>query len=140
MKHSIIKIFSIILSAVLVVSCGGGKEEEFNGSFKRIYGASEYSIFSFTKFRIILEYVMGLETHSIVEIKERFHKEGRSLPNMYWQQGTLWIDTEDTDDLRSIKDVMESEVLNHDLTVDFNLLKATEREPWDQWAMDIVEK
>ncbi len=59
---------------------------------------------------------------------------------MYWQQGTLWIDTEDTDDLRSIKDVMESEVLNHNLTVDFNLLKATEREPWDQWAMDIVEK
>ena len=46
---------------------------------------------------------------------------------MYWQQGTLWIDTEDTDDLRSIKDVMESEVLNHNLTVDFNLLKATER-------------
>ena len=83
---------------------------------------------------------MGLETHSIVEIKERFHKEGRSLPNMYWQQGTLWIDTEDTDDLRSIKDVMESEVLNHNMTVDFNLLKATEREPWDQWAMDIVEK
>ena len=59
---------------------------------------------------------------------------------MYWQQGTLWIDTEDTDDLRSIKDVMESEVLNNNLTVDFNLLKATEKEPWDQWSMDIVEK
>ena len=28
MKISIIKTFSIILSAVLVVSCGGGKEEE----------------------------------------------------------------------------------------------------------------
>ena len=28
MNSSIIKTFSIILSAVLVVSCGGGKEEE----------------------------------------------------------------------------------------------------------------
>ena len=83
---------------------------------------------------------MGLETHSIVEIKERFHKENRGLPNMNWQYGTLWIDTEDTDDLRIIKEVMEDEVLNHNLTVDFNLLKATETEPWDQWAMDIVEK
>ena len=83
---------------------------------------------------------MGLETHSIVEIKERFHKENKDVPPMHWQYGTLWIDTEDTDDLRIIKEVMEDEVLNQNLTVDFNLLKATETEPWDQWSMDIVEK
>ena len=59
---------------------------------------------------------------------------------MNWQYGTLWIDTEDTDDLRIIKEVMEDEVLNNNMTVDFNLLKATETEPWDQWSMDIVEK
>ena len=59
---------------------------------------------------------------------------------MNWQYRTLWIDTEDTDDLRIIKEVMEDEVLNPNLTVDFNLLKATKTEPWDQWAMDIVEK
>ena len=59
---------------------------------------------------------------------------------MNWQYGTLWIDTEDTDDLRIIKEVMEDEVLNPNLTVDFNCLKATKTEPWDQWAMDIVEK
>ena len=59
---------------------------------------------------------------------------------MFWQHGTLLIDTEDTDDLRIIKEVMEDEVLNQNLTVDFNLQPATEREPWDQWAMDIVEK
>ena len=58
---------------------------------------------------------------------------------MFWQHGTLWIDTEDTDDLRIIKEVMEDEVLNQNLTVDFNLLKATETEPWDQWSMDIGE-
>ena len=83
---------------------------------------------------------MGLETHSIVEIKERFHKENKDVPPMHWQYGTLWIDTEDTDDLRIIKEVMEDEVLNPGFIVDFNLLKATETEPWDQWSMDIVEK
>ena len=83
---------------------------------------------------------MGLETHSIVEIKERFHKENRDVPPMHWQYGTLWIDTEDTDDLRIIKEVMEDEVLNPGFIVDFNLLKATITEPWDQWAMDVVSK
>ena len=83
---------------------------------------------------------MGLETHSIVEIKERFHKENKDVPPMHWQYGTLWIDTEDTDDLRIIKEVMEDEVLNPGFIVDFNLLKATETEPWDQWAMDVISK
>lgn len=81
---------------------------------------------------------MGLETLSSVEIKERFHKMDRALPNMFWQHGVLWIDTEDTDDLRVIKEVMEDEVLAPGYKVDFNLLKATETEPWDQWSMDIV--
>ena len=83
---------------------------------------------------------MGLETLSTVEIRERYHKLGKEVPNMFWQHRTMWIDTEDTDDLRIIKEVMEEEVLNQNLTVDFNLLKATETEPWDQWSMDIVEK
>tara|TARA_X000001036_G_C20604546_1_gene776373 strand:- start:853 stop:1104 length:252 start_codon:yes stop_codon:yes gene_type:complete len=82
---------------------------------------------------------MGLETLSSVEIKERFHKMDRALPNMFWQHGVLWIDTEDTDDLRVIKEVMEDEVLAPGYKVDFNLLKATETEPWDQWSMDIVD-
>ena len=83
---------------------------------------------------------MGLETLSTVEIRERYHKLGKEVPNIHWQYGTMWIDTDDTDDLRIIKEVMEDEVLNNNMTVDFNLLKATETEPWDQWAMDIVEK
>ena len=55
---------------------------------------------------------MGLETLSTVEIRERYHKLGKEVPNMFWQHGTMWIDTEDTDDLRIIKEVMEDEVLN----------------------------
>ena len=81
---------------------------------------------------------MGLETHSIVEIKERFHKEGKDTPKMWWSNGTMWIDTNDTDDIALIKDVMEEEVLAPGMAVDFNLLKATETEPWDQYAFDIV--
>ena len=81
---------------------------------------------------------MGLETLATVEIRERFHKLGRPVPSFNWEYGTMWIDTDDTDDLRVIKEVMEDEVLSPGCKVDFNLLKATETEPWDQWAMDIV--
>lgn len=82
---------------------------------------------------------MGLETHSIVEIKERFHKIGKDTPTMHWSHGVLWIDTNDEKDISEIKDVMESEVLATGFKTDFNCLKATTTEPWDQWAMDIVE-
>ena len=83
---------------------------------------------------------MGLETHSMVEIKERFHKEDKALPYMFWEHGTLWIDTNDKSDIDTIKDVMKTEVLAPGCDVQFNCLKATETEPWDQWAMDIVDK
>jgi len=83
---------------------------------------------------------MGLETHAIVEIKERFHKEGKAMPYMNWEYGTLWIDTNDQEDLNTIKDVMLNEVLANHCDVQFNCLKATKTEPWDQWAMDIVDK
>ena len=55
---------------------------------------------------------MGLETHSIVEIRERFHKIGKDTPTMHWSHGVLWIDTNDKNDLDEIKDVMEAEVLS----------------------------
>ena len=82
---------------------------------------------------------MGLETHSLVEIKERFHKENKYVPPMHWAHGTLWIDTNDENDIETIRDVMESEVLNKGFAVNFHLLKATDTEPWDQWAMDVVD-
>jgi len=82
---------------------------------------------------------MGLETHAIVEIKERFHKENRVTPNMWWEYGTLWIDTNETKDIHIIKDVMETEVLTTGYKTSFNMLEATKTEPWHHWAMDIVE-
>ena len=47
--------------------------------------------------------------------------------------------TNDKEDIDTIKDVMETEVLCKDFKTSFNCLKATKTEPWDQWAMDIVE-
>lgn len=83
---------------------------------------------------------MGLETVSIDRINRQFNELGTSAPNMFWQHGTLWIDTDDTDDLRVIKDAMEEDVLTQNLTVDFTLQPATEQEPSDQWAMDIISR
>ncbi|OUV75750.1 MAG: hypothetical protein CBC91_00110 [Rickettsiales bacterium TMED131] len=82
---------------------------------------------------------MGLETHSKVEIHERYHKEGLTPPTISWTNGTMYIDTNDQKDLDIIKDVMLSEVLSPGYKLDFNCLKATETEPWDQWAMDIYK-
>ena len=82
---------------------------------------------------------MGLETHARVEINERYHKEGRAVPHISWTNGTMYIDTNDKKDLEIIEDVMLNEVLTPGYKVDFNSLKATETEPWDQWAMDIFK-
>ena len=82
---------------------------------------------------------MGLETKSIDRINRQFREMNAVAPSMHWQYGTLWIDTNDKADLRIIKDAMLEDVLDTKFTVQFNLLKATETEPWDQWAMDIVE-
>ena len=83
---------------------------------------------------------MGLEKVSIDRINRQFSELGASAPNMFWQHGTLWIDTDDTDDLRVIKDAMEEDVLTQNLTVDFTLQPATEQEPSDQWVMDIISR
>jgi len=58
---------------------------------------------------------------------------------MYWQYGTLWIETEQKQDLELVKQAMTEDVLDPKFTVQFSEMKATEREPWTEWAMDIVE-
>jgi hypothetical protein len=51
----------------------------------------------------------------------------------------MFIDTNDKKDLEIIEDVMLNEVLSPGYKLDFNCLKATKTEPWDQWAMDIFK-
>ena len=64
MKHSIIKIFSIILSVVLVGSCGGGKEEE---EFK-FYALKEASS---QQLELTVEASGTVEAISSIEIKSK---------------------------------------------------------------------
>jgi hypothetical protein len=64
---------------------------------------------------------------------------GAKAPTMWWEYGTLWIDYPTQDELNIIKEAMIEDVLAPGFTVQFNCLKATKTEPWDQWAMDVVE-
>ena len=83
---------------------------------------------------------MGLETKSIDRINRQFNELGSKAPTMWWEYGTLWIDNPTQDELTVIKEAMIEDVLAPGFTVQFNCLKATKTEPWDEWAMDVVEK
>lgn len=83
---------------------------------------------------------MAFETQSLDRIKRQFTEMGAKTPSMWWEHGTLWIDNPTEGDLQVIKDAMVEDILAPEYTVQFNCLKATKTEPWDQWAMDIVEK
>lgn len=83
---------------------------------------------------------MGLETKSIDRINRQFNEMGTKAPTMWWEYGTLWIDNPTQDELTVIKDAMIEDVLAPGFTVQFNCLKATKTEPWDQWAMDVIEE
>lgn len=82
---------------------------------------------------------MALETTSLDRIERAFNEVGAPTPNMYWQYGTLWIETEHERDLELVKQAMTEDVLDPKFTVQFSEMKPTEREPWTEWAMDIVE-
>jgi hypothetical protein len=83
---------------------------------------------------------MAFETQSLDRINRQFTEMGAKTPSMWWEYGTLWIDNPTEGDLQVIKDAMVEDILAPEYTVQFNCLKATKTEPWDQWAMDIVEK
>lgn len=83
---------------------------------------------------------MAFETVSLDRINRQFNELGATTPNMYWQYGTLWIETENKNDLNIIRDAMIEDVLAPNYTVQFSEMKPTEREPWTEWAMDVVEK
>ena len=82
---------------------------------------------------------MVFETTALDRINRQFREMNAVAPSMHWSHGVLWIDTNDESHLTIIKDAMLEDVLDSKYTVQFNCLKATKTEPWDQWAMDIVE-
>lgn len=83
---------------------------------------------------------MAFETVSLDRINRQFNELGATTPPMKWQYGTLWIETENKNDLNIIRDAMIEDVLAPNYTVQFSEMKPTEREPWTEWAMDVIEK
>ena len=47
-------------------------------------------------------HIMGLETKALHQIEKAFNEVGADMPDMYWQYGTLWISTEDKNDLELV--------------------------------------
>lgn len=82
---------------------------------------------------------MSFESTAINSIKSAFDKEDLTAPPMHWEYGTLWVDTNSEEDMDLVATTLESDVLSSEFKVDMNCLKATKTEPWDQWAVDIVE-
>ncbi len=81
---------------------------------------------------------MAFETQALDRINRQFTEMGAKTPDMHWQYGTLWISTKDKRDLRIIKDAMLEDVLPPKHSVSFSEMKPTDREPWTEWAMDII--
>jgi hypothetical protein len=81
---------------------------------------------------------MAFETKSLDAIADKFNNNGMNVPSMHWQYGTLWIETEDKNDLEIVKQAMTEDVLAGGFTVQFSEMKPTQREPWTEWAMDVV--
>jgi len=79
---------------------------------------------------------MGLENRSINNIQVKFAQKDIQAPNIWWEYGTLWADTNDTQDVEIIKEGLE-EVISKDCEVQVSKLNATETEPWDQYAFDV---
>jgi hypothetical protein len=82
---------------------------------------------------------MSFETYSILKVRQAFDNADKPDPDMHWSHGTLWVDTNSEEDMDLVATTLENDVLSSDYKTSMNCLKATETEPWDQWAVDIVE-
>lgn len=82
---------------------------------------------------------MGLENRTLNNIDVKFAQADIQKPNVWWEYGTLWADTNDTKDVDLIFEGLE-EMINSNFEVKVSKLDATDSEPWDQYAFDIVEK
>ena len=78
---------------------------------------------------------MGLEKNINCRIQEAFEEQREYIPRLEWTNGTLYADVDFEQDVKLIKEIME-DYTGH--SVQTSLLKATDVEPWDQWAFDIT--
>ena len=82
---------------------------------------------------------MAFEKAVITNIVDKFEQSGQVAPNVWFEYGTLWADTNSQLDAYMIRQAVE-ECLSQGYTVKISKLDATDIEPWDQYAFDIVPK
>ena len=82
---------------------------------------------------------MGLENRILNNIDIKFAQADKPKPDCWFEFGTLWSDVSNKDDVDRIKQAVLDKV-NADCDVQVSKLHATDREPWDQYAFDIVDK
>ncbi len=80
---------------------------------------------------------MDFEKNMNIRIKEAFEESCLDVPKLEWFNGTLYADTNSKVEAKMIKKVIEHYT---PYQVKMNLLKATDTEPWDQYAYDITNK
>lgn len=80
---------------------------------------------------------MAFEKTALVEINKKFNEFGASAPNMHWEYGTLWADTNRGVDVDLIVEGL-LDAIAPGYIVKTSKLEKTETEPWDQWAFDIA--
>ena len=79
---------------------------------------------------------MGFERKVIDAVKFDVARKHELKIEPWFQYGTLWCDRIDED----VADTIQHSIINFckaGTTVSKSLLRATETEPWDQWAFDI---
>ena len=83
---------------------------------------------------------MGFEKRANITIKEEFieHFGFDCTPTLQWTNGCLYADTSNKEEVNLIKDTLEWYSGGYKVLV--SCLKATDTEPWDQYAFDITDE
>jgi len=83
---------------------------------------------------------MGFERRANIRIKEEFIQEfgWDCTPRLEWTNGCLYADTSRKEEVQLIKDTLEWYSGGYKVLI--SCLKATDTEPWDQWAFDITDE
>ena len=82
---------------------------------------------------------MGLENRILNNIDIKFAQADKPKPDCWFEVGTRGAEVSHKDDVDRIKQAVLDKV-NADCDVQVSKLHATDREPWDQYAFDIVDK
>lgn len=80
---------------------------------------------------------MALETRAIDTIIHRFKSREKNPPNLYFENGMLWADTDSEQDAEIIKQGLESVIINT-CRVKVSKIQPTKQQPWSQYSFEVT--